>query len=65
MTHRINDNGIDRDMTAEEETALDAVRAEMETQAAAADDLLRTRASARAKLVDLGLSETEIAALVG
>lgn len=66
---RINDNGIDRDMTDAEQTAYDkfvqdeAERIARETSALEA--VAAAKASARTKLKALGLTDAEIAALVG
>ena len=66
---RINDNGIDRDMTASEiavyeKAAADALADEQAwEEAIAATHAAKT--SARAKLKALGLTDSEIAALVG
>jgi hypothetical protein len=66
---RINDNGIDREMTASEQAAYDAfVQDEakrMAAEIAALEALTAAKASARAKLKALGLTDAEIAALVG
>lgn len=66
---RINDNGIDRDMTAAEKAEYDAwVAVAQQEQAAAAQiaaDRAAAAASGRAKLAALGLTEAEIAALLG
>ena len=66
---KINDNGTDRDMTPDEKDAYDAwVKTAQEEQAAAAaaaDAKVAARASARAKLAGLGLTDDEISALVG
>lgn len=61
----IHDGGIDREMTqAEHEQWLELV-AEIEAQTAAINALEATRTSAHAKLKELGLTDDEIAALVG
>lgn len=66
---RINDNGIDREMTAAEQTAYelfvqdDAKR--IAAEMAALETVAAVKASARAKLKALGLTDAEIAALVG
>ena len=66
---RINDNGIDRDMTDEEVALLAQARKEMaadlQAQVAAIQAAAAAKASARAKLKALGLTDDEIAALVG
>lgn len=69
MTLRINDNGIDRNMTPEEDVAhkvavkLAALDDKQMNDALAAHTAAKN--SAKAKLVALGLTNEEIAALVG
>ena len=61
----IHDGGIEREMTqAEHEQWLELV-ADIEAQTAAINALAATKTSARAKLKALGLTDAEIAALVG
>ena len=66
---RTNDNGTDRNMTADElaayETWVSATQAAAAAEAAAVEAQAAARASALAKLADLGLTDDEIAALVG
>jgi hypothetical protein len=66
---KINDNGIDRDMTPDEIAYITDAQKEAQLQAEADAALLAKQAaaakSARAKLADLGLTESEIKALVG
>ena len=69
MTYIINDNGTDRPMTAEEtaahETAMQQAAADdarIEAQRAAQE---AAKESARAKLAALGLTDAEVAALLG
>ena len=66
---RINDNGVDRDMTADEKAAHEAwAKIAEEEQAAYLAQIAAQQAarkSAMAKLADLGLTESEIKALVG
>ena len=66
---RINDNGIDRDMTASEIAAYEKAAAEAladeQTWQEAVAVAHAAKTSARAKLKALGLTEAEIAALVG
>ena len=66
---RINDNGIDRDMTDEEVALLAQARKEMaadlQAQVAALEAAAAAKVSGRAKLKALGLTDDEIAALVG
>jgi|GWRWMinimDraft_5_1066013.scaffolds.fasta_scaffold14351_2 hypothetical protein len=69
MTLRINDNGTDRDMTKNEEAAYETwaatAQAENAAHAATVEAKGAARASALAKLAGLGLTDDEIAALVG
>lgn len=66
---KINDNGIDREMTPNEKAEYDAwasvAKQEQAAAAAAADVKAAALTSARTKLATLGLSDDEIAALVG
>jgi 5-bromo-4-chloroindolyl phosphate hydrolysis protein len=66
---RINDNGIDRDMTETELATYNEAKkqmvADMKAQVAAIESVAAAKASARAKLKALGLTDDEIAALVG
>ena len=69
MILRINDNGIDREMTPEEEAAhkkavLLAAKDD-ESRMAAVEAANAVKVSARTKLKVLGLTDDEIAALVG
>ena len=66
MALRINDNGIDRDMTADEEAlhlaSLQVAQAEAQAQA----DALEAKQVARLALLDrLGLTEQEVQLLLG
>ena len=69
MIMRTNDNGVDRDMTATEQAAYEAwaaaAQAEADRLEAEAQQRAAARASALAKLAALGLTDNEIAALVG
>jgi hypothetical protein len=69
MIMRTNDNGVDRDMTATEQAAYEAwaavAQAEADRLEAEAQQRAAARASALAKLAALGLTDDEIAALVG
>jgi hypothetical protein len=69
MTLRIHDNGIDRDMTPAEQTEYEAnaaqILAEQQALEAAQAAQAAAKTSARAKLAALGLTDDEIAALVG
>jgi hypothetical protein len=66
---RINDNGVERDMTADELAAYEATVASYAAEQAAALDEQAARDKARksavSKLAALGLTDTEIAALLG
>ena len=65
---RINDNGIDRDMTADElaahEANVAASEAEAKAEATARTAREKARKAAVAKLKELGLTDVEIAALL-
>lgn len=65
---RINDNGIDRDMTADElaahEANVAAIEAEAKAEATARTAREKARKAAVAKLKELGLTDVEIAALL-
>ena len=69
MTLRTNDNGVDRDMTPEEEAAHKKAALlaanDDEARIAALEAVAAAKASARAKLSALGLTDEEIAAVVG
>ena len=65
MKHRINDNGVERDMTLDEIANYEAVIATAEADNAAIQAKAQAVASARTKLAALGLNDDEIAALVG
>jgi hypothetical protein len=62
---KINDNGIERDMTPDEIANYEAVIATAEADTAAIQAKAQAVASARAKLSALGLTEAEVKALVG
>ena len=66
---RINDNGIDRDMTAQELAEYQTWAEQAQQQQLAADAAAQAAADARtsalAKLSALGLTQAEIAALLG
>ena len=63
---RINDNGIDRDMTADEETAHKAFQVRVKAEAQAIADAQTAHAAARQAVLDkLGLTADEAAALLG
>jgi hypothetical protein len=69
MTYRINDNGTDRDMTAAEAAIYEQAIADAQAEAAASAAALNARkaalASASTKLAALGLTDAEVAALLG
>jgi hypothetical protein len=69
MTYRINDNGTDRDMTPAEIAAYEASQQSIDDaeaeRLAAAQAIAAAKTSARTKLKALGLTDAEIAALVG
>jgi hypothetical protein len=65
MTHKIQIDDLVRDATPDEAAAIDAAHAAAAAQAAAVEAKAAARASALTKLADLGLTDDEIAALVG
>jgi hypothetical protein len=65
MAYKVQINDEVRDATPDEAAAIDARRAEAAAQAAATDAKAAARASGRNKLAALGLSDDEIAALLG
>jgi hypothetical protein len=69
MAIKINDNGVERDMTEAEQAAHEAwaviAQAEAAAQAAVVEAKAAARVSALTKLADLGLTDDEISALVG
>jgi hypothetical protein len=69
MTHKIQIDDLVRDATPDEAAAIDATHAAAAAQAAAQAAAVEAKAAARAsaltKLADLGLTDDEIAALVG
>ena len=63
---RINDNGIDRDMTPEEQTAHETAVASAVAEQIAIDKIAAAKEATRAAaLAKLGLTADEIAALFG
>lgn len=66
---RINDNGIERDMTPQEQAIYDAWASDAQKEqndiVQQLQDQLTAKASALSKLKALGLTDAEIAALVG
>jgi hypothetical protein len=65
MAYKIQIDDLIRDATPDEAANIEAVQAEAAAQAAAVEKQAAARASALAKLAALGLTENEIAALVG
>jgi len=66
MTHKINDNGIDRDMTPDEEAAHLAWAEIAQTEAEAEIEAKAAKAAARQAVLDkLGLTADEATALFG
>jgi len=61
----IHINGETREMTADEYADYQKLRSNVAAEAAAADAIASARASARTKLAALGLTEAEVAALLG
>jgi hypothetical protein len=66
MALKINDNGIDRDMTADEEAAYLAYQKIATAEAKKIADALKTKQVARQAVLDkLNLTADEAAALLG
>ena len=69
MNYIVNDNGVDRTMTIEEQAAYESAVADVLTNAAKRineqNAIANKRQSATQKLKNLGLTDDEIAALVG
>ena len=69
MTLRTHDNGVDRNMTADELAAYETLTAQVQAANVAAQqaatDKAAAAASGRAKLAALGLTDDEINALLG
>ena len=66
MTLKINDNGTDRNMTADEEAAYLAYQKIATAEAKTNADALKTKQVARQAVLDkLGLTADEAAALLG
>lgn len=61
----INDGGIEREMTKTEHDEWLQLVSDVQAQAAAVEAAAAAKVSARAKLKALGLTDDEIAALVG
>jgi len=66
MALKINDNGIDREMTTDEEAAIKAWQKTSQAEAKAEADAQAAKASARtALLAKLGITEAEAQLLLG
>jgi hypothetical protein len=66
MAHKINDNGIDRNMTAHEETEYEAWAEVAQTEAIVFAEMQKSKLAAReAAISKLGLSADEAQALFG
>ena len=65
MTYKVQIDDLVRDATPDEDAAIDAAHADAAAAEQAAADKAAARASALAKLAELGLTPDEIAALVG
>jgi hypothetical protein len=65
MTYKVQIDDLVRDATPDEAAAIDAAHADAAAAEQAAADKAAARASALAKLAELGLTPDEIAALVG
>ncbi len=65
MTYRVQIDDVVRDATPDEAAAIDAIRADAAAQEQALANAAAARASALAKLKTLGLTDAEVAALVG
>ena len=65
-THIVNDNGIDREATADEVAAIEAAQIEAQIAAGQAETDRKAKEKARAAvLAKLGLTADEAAALLG
>jgi len=62
---KIHDNGIDREATPQEVAAHEKLVKDTEVLTAQWEAVAAARASARAKLKALGLTDAEVAALAG
>jgi len=65
MTYKVQIDDLVRDATPEEAARIEQAHADAEAQAQAAADAVAAVASGRAKLAALGLTDAEIAALLG
>jgi hypothetical protein len=65
MTYKVQIDDTIREATTDEIAAIETAQREAAAQLAAEQKTVKARESALAKLADLGLTETEISALVG
>ena len=65
MTHKVQIDDVVRDATPEEVARFEAMAAEAEAQEQALLAVVAAKESAKAKLAAIGLTDEEIAALVG
>lgn len=65
MNYKVQIDEVVRNATADEIATIKAIHAEQEAHAVAVDQLAAVRVSALTKLKALGLTDDEIAALVG
>ena len=65
MTYKVQIDDTIREATVEEAARIDAARGDVAAQVAALEATAAAKVSARAKLKALGLTDDEIAALVG
>ena len=65
MTYKVQIDDTVTNATRQDSERIDAIRAEAESRATVAEQIAAARASARAKLAALGLTEAEVAALLG
>ena len=66
MALKINDNGVDREMTTDEETAIKAWQKTSQAEAEIEAEAQAVKAEARQAVLDkLGLTADEAAALLG
>lgn len=64
-TYYVTEDGVRREATPAEIKTIDEVRQENEAQRLALEQAVAAKASARAKLAALGLTDAEVAALLG
>jgi hypothetical protein len=65
MTYKVQINDVVRDATPDEAAVIEQTQADAATTAQALANTVTAKVSARAKLKALGLTDDEIAALVG